>query len=305
VKRSKSKSKHTEVKTDHKRKRKVVKHLVKRINRVFRRKTIILTIVSLLSWVVITLVFTAIPGDLMYFPKVLAVNNRLSPMQKITVLWPGYKTAQESNNCSQAILLEQELFREITNQVALDKKDLFVHVAEWQSPTKLNCVTALPLKGLKILARLADKKADVNYSLVDASKFTKFKLQAENLIFSSQHTGFKSQRALNGFTELALEVRRSIPNITKYTNLELYDLELKIATMEHILSVGDVLAVNYQELFLASCLLSPEYEVCQNADKFNAKWNSVSSIGSPKQQLIAGRKLVDEVLVYQGLLTDN
>lgn len=258
-----------------------------------------------LIWVFITLVFGAIPGDLMYFPKLLMVNNHLTPLQKIDILWPSYKIAQEQGNCNQSVLIEQELLREIINQVAIDKRQLLQSFKNWQVPEKVSCNTALPFNTLKVLTRFSDSSKLFRYKLVDISRINRIHIETQRLIAESQHTGFKSQRALNSFTSLALDMQNNQPAFDNYTYLEIYERELKLATMQNILKTGDTLAANYQQLFLASCLLTPEYEVCQSADKFNAKWNSVAASGTPELQLKAGRNLLNEILVYQGLSTNN
>lgn len=258
-----------------------------------------------LIWVFITLIFAAIPGDLMYFPKLLVVNNQLTPLQKIDVLWPGYKIAQERGNCNQSVLIEQELFREIINQVAIDKHQLLQSFEKWQVPEKVSCNTALPFDTLKVLSRFSDSNKLFSYKLVDISRINRIHIETQRLIAKSQHTGFKTQRALNSFTSLALDMQNNQPAFDNYTYLEVYEHELKLATMQNILKTGDTLAANYQQLFLASCLLTPEYEVCQSADKFNAKWNSVAASGTPELQLRAGRNLLNEILIYQGLSTNN
>lgn len=264
-------------------------------------------ILLVLVWAIITALFTAIPGDLLYFPKALLINDRLSPLQKIELMWPGYLKAQATSNCVQSSLVQQELLKEITAQVAVDKEALLLSVDKWDTSTKQNCETILPIDGLKSLAHLyiSQSKSETRYTLLNAVNALNLHPRVIEQINKAQQTGFKSQRALDEFSDLALSLREFKPDLANIQFLDLYQKDLEIKSLKNILETGKPIAINYQELFLASCLLSPEYEVCQSPDKFNAKWNSIAAAGSIRNQLALGRKLVTEILFYQGILADD
>jgi hypothetical protein len=269
------------------------------------RRNVMLGALLVFIWVTIFFLFSALPGDLFYFPKLLIVNARLSPEQKIDSLWQGYVRHQKSGNCKKSLLVEQELLKEMAIMVAQNKQGLLEQVKQWQDPMQLSCVTTLPFAELRILASVAEYgTASKELALTD--KVEALKADSGELIELSRHTGFKSQRALNSFTELALGIGEYADKLLHSNDpLSVYEFELRVITMRNILERGETISSNYQQLFLAACILSPEYEVCQNADKFNAKWNSVASAGTPEKQLQVGRGLLNEILFYQGLLTDN
>lgn len=266
-------------------------------------RQVLLAITLFALWAVVFILFSAVPGDLFYFPKALIINPRLTSAQKLEDLWTGYVRMQENDNCKKSVLIEQEILREIGTSRS-NKEQVLSQFGNWQLPTKVSCNSALPFRELKLLANIADKGTTT--TLQNVMKLADLRQKTLATVELSRHSGFKSQRALNSFTELALDLQKNLPRLSHKTDpLTIYEQELKLVSMQNILESNNVVAANYQQLFLASCLFSPEYDVCQSADKFNAKWNSVGTVGSPLEQLRLGRSLLNEVLIYQGLFTNN
>lgn len=267
-------------------------------------RQLILAISLLIIWIVVYVVFSAVPGDLFYFPKALVVNPRLNTEQKLDNLWAGYARMQEMGNCKKSVLIEQEILREISNAAAEDRSKILTQFKRWQLPASISCKSALPFEEIKLLANIGDSETQT--TLQNVMKLADLQQKTIVAVELSRHSGFKSQRALNSFTELALDLQKTLPKLSfKTAAIQIYEQELKLRSMQNILENNNVVATNYQQLFLASCLFSPEYDVCQSADKFNAKWNSVGTVGSPLEQLRLGRSLLNEILIYQGLLTNN
>lgn len=267
-------------------------------------KQFILAILLFVIWIIVYVLFSAVPGDLFYFPKALIVSPRLTVEQRLENLWAGYVRMQEMGNCKKSVLIEQELLREISNAGSLNKTQILSLFKSWQLPRNASCNSALPFKELKLLANIADSQSQT--TLHNVMKLADLQQKTAATVELSRHSGFKSQRALNSFTELALDLQKTLPKLSYKTEaIQIYEQELKLTSMQNILENNNVIVVNYQQLFLASCLFSPEYDVCQSADKFNAKWNSVGTAGRPLEQLRLGRSLLNEVLIYQGLFTNN